>query len=129
RAHSACHPEVVPLGSHPLIETRVRPSREHIQPALLLALNLLQAGVRIVQLKPSEIVFDDKSDTLPVMMMMVELSRGHSESAMKSERVGSAWREKKACARVGKPQPPRKVDCVNGRPYLTSALPAWTAAR
>jgi hypothetical protein len=35
-------------------------------------------------------VFDDKSDTLPVMMMMMELSRGHGESAMKSERIGKA---------------------------------------
>ena len=70
-------------------------SREHIQPALLLALNLLQAGIRIVQLKPAEMIFDDKSDTMPVMMMMMELSRGHGESAIKSERCGKAWVEKR----------------------------------
>jgi DNA invertase Pin-like site-specific DNA recombinase len=85
----------VPRGSYLVIENLDRLSREHIQPALLLALNLLQAGVRIVQLKPAEMVFDDKSDTLPVMMMMMELSRGHGESAIKSERVGKAWAEKK----------------------------------
>jgi DNA invertase Pin-like site-specific DNA recombinase len=119
----------VPRGSYLVIENLDRLTREHIQPALLLVLNLLQAGVRIVQLKPSEIVFDDKSDTLPVMMMMVELSRGHSESAMKSERVGSAWQEKKACARTGKPQPVKREDRVNGMPFMTKVLPAWIEAR
>jgi DNA invertase Pin-like site-specific DNA recombinase len=78
----------VPRGSYLIIENLDRLSREHIQSALLLALNLLQAGVRIVQLKPAAMVFDDKSDTLPVMMMMMELSRGYGESAIKSERVG-----------------------------------------
>jgi DNA invertase Pin-like site-specific DNA recombinase len=102
----------VPRGSYLVIENLDRLSREHIQPALLLALNLLQAGIRIVQLKPSEIVFDDKSDTLPVMMMMMELSRGHGESAIKAERVGRAWAEKKRLAR-------------EKGTVLTHCLPAW----
>lgn len=101
----------VPRGSYLVIENLDRLSREHIQPALLLTLNLLQAGVRIVQLKPAEMIFDDKSDTMPVMMMMMELSRGHSESAMKSERVGAAWSERKKNARNGG--------------VLTRRLPAW----
>jgi DNA invertase Pin-like site-specific DNA recombinase len=102
----------VPRGSYLVIENLDRLSREHIQPALLLALNLLQAGIRIVQLKPAEMVFDEKSDTMPVMMMMMELSRGHGESAMKSERLGSAWAEKKQDARE------------NGTVH-TAAVPAW----
>jgi DNA invertase Pin-like site-specific DNA recombinase len=102
----------VPRGSYLVIENLDRLSREHIQPALLLVLNLLQAGVRIVQLKPSEIVFDDKSDTLPVMMMMVELSRGHGESAMKSERIGKAWAQKKRAA-------------ADGKVPMTSSTPSW----
>ncbi len=101
----------VPRGSYLIIENLDRLSREHIQPALLLALNLLQAGVRIVQLKPSEMVFDDQSGTLPVMMMMMELSRGHGESAIKSERVGAAWAKKKRAARNGV--------------ILSERLPAW----
>jgi DNA invertase Pin-like site-specific DNA recombinase len=106
----------VPRGSHLVIENLDRLSREHIQPALLLVLNLLQAGIRIVQLKPSEMIFDDKSDTLPVMMMMVELSRGHSESAMKSDRVGQAWAKKKQKAR-------------EDGTVLTGCLPAWIEER
>lgn len=102
----------VPRGAYLLVENLDRLSREHIQPALLLVLNLLQAGVRVVQLKPSEMVFDDKSDTLPVMMMMMELSRGHGESAIKSDRVGAAWAQRRVRARAG--------DAV-----LTRRLPAW----
>jgi len=89
----------VPRGSYLIIENLDRLSREHIQPALLLVLNLLQAGIRVVQLSPTEMVFDDKSDTLPVMMMMMELSRGHNESAIKSERVGAAWAQKRKAVR------------------------------
>src|SRR5947209_4832816 len=106
----------VPRGSYLVIENLDRLSREHIQPALLLALNLLQAGVRIVQLKPSEMVFDDKSDTMPVMMMMMELSRGHGESAIKSERVSAAWVNRKRRGRE------------NGD-TITRQLPGWIEAR
>jgi DNA invertase Pin-like site-specific DNA recombinase len=101
----------VPRGSYLVIENLDRLSREDLQPALLLVLNLLQDGVRVVQLRP-EMVFDDKSDTLPVMMMMVELSRGHSESRMKSERIGAAWRTKKAQAR-------------EARSVQTMQVPSW----
>jgi DNA invertase Pin-like site-specific DNA recombinase len=102
----------VQRGSYLVIENLDRLSREHIQPALLLALNLLQAGIRIVQLKPAEMVFDETSDTLPVMMMMMELARGHGESAIKSERVGAAWAQRRKKAR-------------EDREVLTHRLPAW----
>jgi DNA invertase Pin-like site-specific DNA recombinase len=118
----------VPRGAYLILENLDRLSREHIQPALLLALNLLQAGIRLVQLKPAEMVFDDKSDTLPVMMMMMELSRGHGESAMKSARNGAAWEAKRAQVRAGKNQPPRKKDGRVTR-AITSALPAWVEER
>ena len=115
----------IPRGSYLIIENLDRLSREHIQPALLLVLHLLQAGIRVVQLSPIEMVFDDKSDTLPVMMMMMELSRGHNESAIKSERVGAAWAEKKKAARAGLPQPAKKQNRVNGMAVMTHCLPAW----
>jgi DNA invertase Pin-like site-specific DNA recombinase len=106
----------VPRGSYLILENLDRLTREHIQPALLLALNLLQAGIRIVQLKPAEMVFDDQSDTMPVMMMMMELARGHGESAIKSERVGRAWQEKKRRAR-------------ESGEIITHRLPAWIEER
>jgi hypothetical protein len=103
-------------GSFLIIENLDRLSREHIQPALLLALNLLQAGIRVVQLSPAEMVFDDQSDTMPVMMMMVELSRGHGESAIKSVRCGMAWVQKRSLARE------------DGE-VMTRQLPAWVEER
>src|SRR5579871_875103 len=53
---------MVARGSYLVVENLDRLSREHIQPALLLALNLLQEGIRLVQLKPTEMIFDDQSD-------------------------------------------------------------------
>ncbi len=104
----------VPRGSYLIVENLDRLSREHIQPALILFLNLLQAGVRVVQLLPVEQVFDAESESMAIMMAIMELSRGNSESRMKSERVGRAWAEKK-----------RKA-AADGTP-LTKNLPGWLA--
>src|SRR5262245_55203405 len=86
----------VPKGSVLIVENLDRLSRNEIQPALQLVLGLLQAGIRIAQLTPSELVFDSKSDAMAVMLMLVELSRGHAESKVKSDRVSAAWEEKRA---------------------------------
>jgi DNA invertase Pin-like site-specific DNA recombinase len=102
----------IPRGAYLIVENLDRLTREDIQPALLLVLGLLQAGIRIVQLLPVEVIYDDKSNAMAVMMMVMELSRGHSESVMKSERVGSAWKEKKRRA------------AVNREP-VTARSPAW----
>jgi DNA invertase Pin-like site-specific DNA recombinase len=114
----------VPRGSYLVVEALDRLTREDTLPALSLLLNLLQAGVRVVQLKPVEMVYDDKANPMHVMMMIMELSRGHSESAMKSERVAAAWVNKRARAREGAAQPPRDKDGRVTR-SLTDRLPAW----
>jgi DNA invertase Pin-like site-specific DNA recombinase len=102
----------VARGSYLIVENLDRLSREDILPALTLVLNLIQSGVRIVQLLPVEMVYDAKANPMQVMMMIMELSRGHSESAMKSERVGAAWQQKKRRA------------AEDGEP-LTARTPAW----
>jgi DNA invertase Pin-like site-specific DNA recombinase len=89
----------VPRGSYLIVENLDRLTREHIRPALTLLLNLIEAGVRVVQLKPVEQVFDDKVEPMQLMMAIMELSRGHGESAMKSERNGKAWVNKRGRAR------------------------------
>ena len=91
----------VPKGSYLIVEALDRLSREHIQPALLLVLNLLQDGIRVVQLMPVVTVYDSSSEAMQVMMMIMELSRGNSESRVKSERCGAAWGQKKEDARNG----------------------------
>src|SRR5262249_33905805 len=55
---------------------------------------------------------------------IMELSRGHSESRMKSERNGAAWAEKKRRARCGEPQRPTER-MGEGSHFLTRCLPAW----
>jgi DNA invertase Pin-like site-specific DNA recombinase len=114
----------IPRGSYLIIENLDRLSREHIRSALTLLLNLIESGVRVVQLKPAVTVFDDDVDPYLLMMAIMELARGHGESKLKSERVGEAWAEKKRLAREGKNQPPRRKD---GRvtKALTDRLPAW----
>jgi DNA invertase Pin-like site-specific DNA recombinase len=102
----------VPRGSYLIIESLDRLTREHIRPALTLLLNLIEAGVRIVQLKPVEVIYDDETlEPMTLMMALMELSRGNSESKMKSERVGAAWSNKRVQARNGK--------------LATRNLPAW----
>jgi DNA invertase Pin-like site-specific DNA recombinase len=102
----------IPRGSFLIVEALDRLTREHIRPALTLCLNLIERGVRIVQLKPVEMVYDENADPMQIMMMIMELARGHSESKMKESRVGDAWRQKKQAARQ------------NGE-NLTRNLPAW----
>lgn len=101
----------IPKGSYLIIENLDRLSREAIRPALTLLLNLIDAGIRVVQLAPVEQVFTEDVDPMQLMMAIMELSRGHSESVMKSDRIGMAWREKKKRARSGQP--------------LTGRTPAW----
>jgi DNA invertase Pin-like site-specific DNA recombinase len=99
-------------GSYLVVESLDRLSREDILPALSLLLDLIQHDIRVVQLLPVEMIFDRGANPMSLMMAIMELSRGHSESAMKSERVGAAWRRKKERA------------AENGEP-LTARAPAW----
>jgi DNA invertase Pin-like site-specific DNA recombinase len=99
-------------GSYLVVENLDRLSREDIIPAMALLLDLIQSGVRVVQLLPVETVYDAQSNPMHLMMAIMELSRGHSESAMKSERVGRAWQDKKRRA------------AENGEP-VTARAPAW----
>ena len=89
-----------------------RLSREHIRPALALLLNLIEAGVRVVQLMPVEAVYDDKVEPMQLMMAIMELSRGNNESRVKSQRNGEKWDEIREAART------------SGR-VMTGQLPAW----
>lgn len=92
----------VPNGSFLVVESLDRLSREKIRPALTLLLNLIEAGVRVVQLQPLEKVYDEDVDPMTLMMAVMELNRGHSESAMKSVRNGAACARKRKEAAAGK---------------------------
>jgi DNA invertase Pin-like site-specific DNA recombinase len=102
----------VARGSHLVLENLDRLSREEEVPACHLLTSILMAGIRVVQLKPAELVLTDKSPGWDIMRAVMELSRGHGESAIKSERIGKAWREKKRRGRE------------NGE-LITHRVPAW----
>jgi DNA invertase Pin-like site-specific DNA recombinase len=106
----------VSRGSYLIIENLDRLSREEVVPATHLLTGILVAGVRVVQLAPAELVLTDKSDPFDVMRAVMELSRGHGESAIKSDRVGKAWAKKRELARE------------HGQ-LLTHRLPAWVEER
>lgn len=101
----------IPHGSYLIVESLDRLSREDAVPALTLLLNLIQAGIRVVQLLPAEVIYDANTNPMQLMMAIMELSRGHSESAMKSERGTRTWQHKKRLASQGIP--------------LTARCPAW----
>src|SRR5262245_54109861 len=106
----------VPRGRYLIIENLDRLSREDERAALRLWMDLLDQGVNIVQLHPETVFRHEKSDMVDIMRAIIELSRGHSESARKSERNGAAWAERR-----------RKVREEGA--VLTRRLPAWVEER
>jgi DNA invertase Pin-like site-specific DNA recombinase len=106
-------------GDYLVIENLDRLSRENEVPATHLLLSILVAGVRVVQLLPAELILTEKSDAFDVMRAVMELSRGHGESQVKSERVGKAWAQKRKGARAG-----GKAHRDGGK-VVTRRLPAW----
>lgn len=84
----------VPAGSYLLVENLDRLSREEAGEAVELLLGIVNRGVIVVQLMPTVLEFARPVNTMSLMFAIVELSRGHSESKAKSERVGAAWADK-----------------------------------
>jgi DNA invertase Pin-like site-specific DNA recombinase len=106
----------VPHDSFLVLENLDRLSREEEVSACHLLTGILVASVRVVQLKPSELILTEKSNGFDIMRAVMELSRGHGESAMKSERIGKAWETKRSDVRE------------NGK-LLTRSLPPWIEVR
>jgi DNA invertase Pin-like site-specific DNA recombinase len=81
----------IPKGSYLIIENLDRLSREEERAALRLWMDILDAGINIVQLHPETVFRHDKTDMVDIMRAIIELSRGHSESRMKSVRSLANW--------------------------------------
>jgi DNA invertase Pin-like site-specific DNA recombinase len=110
----------VPAGSFLVVESLDRLSREKIRPALTLLLNLIEAGVKVVQLLPVEAVYDEDVEPMALLQAIMELNRGHSESKVKSERVGAAWarKRKEAAKRIVTRRLPGWVRLQDGKLIL-----------
>jgi len=103
-------------GSYLIVEALDRLTREHVRAALMLLLGLIEAGVRIVQLSPTELVYDETSDEMALMLAIVELSRGHRESKRKSDMIRPVWEQKRKRA-------------TEMQEVMTGRLPAWVEER
>ncbi|MBA4187753.1 MAG: hypothetical protein C0467_07015 [Planctomycetaceae bacterium] len=99
----------VPRGSYLVCESFDRLSRDHWRKALPPLLEMINAGIHLVQLIPEQVI-DEASDEWAVMGLIMTLARGRNESVTKSNRVGSAWAEKQKNAAT-------KV--------ITRRLPGW----
>lgn len=89
----------VEKGSILLVEHLDRLSREGVQYALPLFLQIINAGVRIAVLKPTPYVYGDSQDTnqqlIELLMPLVYFHLAHVESVRKSDNLGNAWKEKR----------------------------------
>jgi DNA invertase Pin-like site-specific DNA recombinase len=103
-------------GSYLIIENLDRLSREDERTALRVWMDILDAGVNIVQLFPETVFRHEKSDLMDVMRAIIELSRGHSESVAKSERNGASWQNKRQAAR-------------HHGAFMGNRLPGWIELR
>jgi|SRR5579884_323385 len=68
-------------GDYLIIENLDRLSREHMQEALIIVLDLIRDGINVVQLSPVEYVHSMATHVLYLGLMMQELSRNSSEDA------------------------------------------------
>jgi len=98
-------------GSHLLIESFDRLSREESKKALIRFLGLLEAGIVIVTLADNK-VYDSDSDQMDVMYSLMIMGRAFEESQMKSQRLSAAWANK-------------RQDAIDGKKPLTKQCPAW----
>lgn len=106
--------ERVAKGSYLLVENLDRLSRENAGEATELFLSIVNKGIVIVQLAPVVVEFKRPVDMTSLMFAIVELSRGHSESAIKSERGRASWGRKQREA---------------GQRLVTRRLPGWISYR
>jgi len=95
--------------------------------------SIVNAGITVVTLSPSEMQYHRGRDITPLVLAVVEFGRGHSESAVKGERVSAAWDEKKRLVREWRK---KKQLAEQGRgpdpghpPILTRRTPAWIGER
>lgn len=88
-------------GSYLIVESLDRLSREEVDTALELVLSLTGAGIVVVQLHPAEVEYKKPVDPMKLIIGIMELARGHSESRMKSVRLAESWAGRREAARQG----------------------------
>jgi DNA invertase Pin-like site-specific DNA recombinase len=106
----------IPRGSVLLLENLDRLSRENHWDSVPLLCSIVNAGITVVSLTPTEMTFERGSDLTALILALVEFGRAHGESASKSGRVAAVWSQKREAARA------------NGS-VMTRKLPTWVQER
>jgi DNA invertase Pin-like site-specific DNA recombinase len=111
-----CRSGRVPRDSVLLVESLDRLSREEVEEALYQFLDIIRAGIEIRTLSDGQIYRKGTLRTEQLMVSLFVMSRANEESVRKSERVGAAWKQKKASTAI--------------RPgvAITAKVPLWIKA-
>jgi len=90
----------IPAGSVLLVESLDRISRQEIQQAQRVLLDIINRKITIATTSPAETnVYDGQSGLIDLIIMLTRMERAHAESALKSRRVKAAWETKREKAR------------------------------
>jgi DNA invertase Pin-like site-specific DNA recombinase len=92
----------IPRSSLLVVENLDRLSRENPCDATSLLCSLVNAGIGVATLSPSEMIFERGSDLTALVLAVVEFGRSHNESRWKGERVSAAWEAKRRAVRKEK---------------------------
>jgi DNA invertase Pin-like site-specific DNA recombinase len=101
-------------GSYLIVENLDRLSREDVDEAYDQFRSIIKAGITIVTLQDGIIYSESsiRSNWAQLIISITYMARAHDESKRKSERLSSAWVNKRAKA-------------LNGERILTFRCPAW----
>ena len=108
----AVHCGDIPKGTHLLVESLDRLSRDQVLIAFGVFTDILSSGITIVTLTDGSVYTGESvgRDFLQIVISIMLMSRGHEESAMKQKRVAEAWSNKRSRIQWEK---------------LTSRAPGW----
>lgn len=100
----------IPEGSYLLVESFDRLSRQQIDIALSLFLQITKSGINIATLVDGQIYKAHETKFEQLIYSIVVMARAHEESETKSKRISAAWANKRANI---------------GNQILTKTRPAW----
>lgn len=95
-----------------LVESFDRLSRQAVEDALALLLQVVNRGITLVTLSDSHVYKRGELDMTKLIMSIVTMSRANEESEMKSQRTSAAWNK-------------ARLDALNGIKAKNSRLPDW----
>lgn len=91
----------IEAGSLLIVESLDRLSREHVREALPRFLDLLKNDIQIYTVSDNKLYTKDYNE-IDIVVSILQMSRAHSESSLKGERVSKAWQQKQNDARLTK---------------------------